>query len=280
MEVSPRDGLQNESIFINTIDKIIFISELLQSGLSRIEITSFVNPKIIPQFSDQVELVTQIQQMHKIKNSEFYVLVPNMKGYDRALQLGINKISFVISTSNTHNKKNINQTINESLFQYNKIAHHANKNNIKFRAYISTAFGCPYEGQTSISTLIRIAKKFIKYGACEISISDTIGIGNPIQTYYILNELKKYIPIDKIALHMHDTNKLALANILVALTLGISSFDASAGGLGGCPYTPGASGNIATEDLIYMLNSMNIQTNINTKKLKLATKKIKTILKK
>ena len=275
MEVGPRDGLQNESVFIDTPNKIAFISELSATGLSRIEITAFVSPKWIPSLADQLEVARGLK---KVNGVTYSALVPNMKGYEHAINVGINEVSFVLSASNTHNKKNINTSTDDALIRYQEIACRAKIDGIPFRAYISCAFGCPYEGNVSVKLVSKIAEKLVKLGAYEISIGDTIGIGNPLQTYELINELSNVVSLEKIALHMHDTRGLALANILVALNLGVSSFDSSAGGLGGCPYAPGASGNVATEDLVYMLYSMGIETRINLDKLCKVSKKIQKLL--
>ena len=274
MEVGPRDGLQNED-FVDTENKISFISDLSLTGLSRIEVTAFVNPKWVPSLADQIEVVRGIKKISGVKYS---ALVPNIKGYELASKSGIDEIALVISASNSHNKKNINKTTEQALLQYKQIATKAQADNIPFRVYISCAFGCPYEGNISIKSVSEIAKKFIDLGAYQVSISDTIGVGNPIQTFNIIKELTKIIFIDKLALHMHDTRGLALSNILVALDLGVSSFDSAIGGLGGCPYAPGASGNVSTEDLVYMLHSIGIQTGIDLDNLCNVSKKLQKLL--
>ncbi len=275
MEVGPRDGLQSENVIVDTPSKLAFISGLSRSGLSRIEITAFVSPKWIPSLADQLEVARGIK---RAKGVSYAALVPNMKGYERALDAKVDEIAFVLAASNSHNKKNINATTSEAFVRYQEVADRAQADEIPFRAYVSCAFGCPYEGDIPIKSVTEIAKKFIELGAYEISIGDTIGVGNPVQTDLIVNELAQAVSLSKIALHMHDTRGLALANILMALELGVASFDSSAGGLGGCPYAPGASGNVASEDLIYMLHEMGIETGVDLNSLCKVSKKMQKLL--
>jgi len=264
VEVGPRDGLQNESIIINTDQKIKIIEELSQTGLKYIEITAFVSPKWIPALSDHEKLAKSI---NKYQGVIYQALVPNVRGYVSARDCNIDEISIIISASETHNKKNINCTTNEAFNRYEEIASKARKDNIAFKAYISCAFGCPYEGYINPNVVVNIATRLLKLGAYELSIGDTIGIANPIQVRNLISKLLLKIPASKISLHMHDTRGLALVNIYSAIQLGISTFDSSFGGLGGCPYAPGASGNVATEDLINMLHDIKMETSINIKKL-------------
>lgn len=260
MEVGPRDGLQNEASIVDTASKINFIESLVQAGSKRIEVTAFVSPKWIPPLADQLEVAKGIKRQDGVS---YAALVPNMRGYENARLCQLDEVSFVLAASQTHNKKNINASTSEAFLRYSEVASRALSDGMKFRAYISCAFGCPYEGKIEMSEVVKWARKFDELGAYEISIGDTIGVGNPKQTIELLSELKKEVSLNKVALHLHDTRGTALANIFAALSCGVSSFDSSAGGLGGCPYAPGASGNVSTEDLVYMLESMGISTGID-----------------
>jgi len=276
MEVAPRDGLQNEHSFLSTEQKINFIESLIESGIRRIEITSFVSPKSIPHLADHEQVAKGIQKKETVK---YAALVPNMQGYQNAIAAGIDEISFVIAASDTHNQKNIHATTQEALAKYALVAKQAQKDKMPFRAYISCAFRCPYEGEIESEKVIELANHLFDMGAYELSISDTIGWADPTQTTALMSELLQTISIEKLALHFHDTRGMALANIYAALILGIHSFDSSAGGLGGCPYAPGASGNVATEDLVCMLERMGIATGIDLHKLCHASLNIEKLLK-
>jgi hydroxymethylglutaryl-CoA lyase len=260
MEVGPRDGLQNERLLVDTINKIGFIEGLVASGLKRIEVTAFVNPKWIPPLADQVEVAKGIRRQ---KGVAYAALIPNMKGYEQAVATKMDEVAFVLAASDTHNLKNINVKTDAAFSRYAEVSMRAIDDNMPFRAYISCAFGCPYEGSVAVSRVVQLAKLFNQLGAYEVSIGDTIGIGDPKQTLQLVRALSEEISLDKIALHLHDTRGMALANIFAALSEGVKSFDASAGGLGGCPYAPGASGNVSTEDLVYMLQAMGIETGVN-----------------
>lgn len=276
MEVGPRDGLQNEKAIVDTASKISFIEHLAAAGLKRIEVTAFVSPKWIPPLADQLEVAKGISRQ---KNVRYAALVPNMRGYERAMQVNIDEVAFVVAASQTHNEKNINASTEEALARYAEVADQAKKDGIPFRAYLSCAFGCPYEGKISEQAVVDLAVHLQNLGAYEISIGDTIGIGDPLQTLSLLSAIEKKVPLSMIALHMHDTRGMALANIFAALSMGVSAFDSSVGGIGGCPYAPGASGNVATEDLAYMLQSMGIETGINLDALTQVSAKMQKILK-
>lgn len=263
-EVGPRDGLQNESNFIQTEDKIEWINQLSESGLNYIEVTSFVNPTWIPALSD-AELVAK--QIKKVDGVTYAALVPNMKGLSRALESQIDEMSVFISTSETHNKENINKTIRETELVLSEVVRESIANNKTVRGYISTVFGCPYEGNVEMEQIIRLSDSLFEMGVEELSLGDTIGVANPLQVNLVLEELLKRYPANIIAMHFHNTRGTAMANVLASLEMGITKFDSSLGGLGGCPYAPGASGNLATDDLNYMLTNMGIQTNINSEKL-------------
>ena len=263
-EVGPRDGLQNEKTIIPTEQKIEWIDLLSETGLSYIEVTSFVHPKWIPQLADALEVASRIKR----KNSITYAaLVPNRKGLEHALLANVDEVSLFMSASETHNQKNINKSIAQTLPILKEVTEDAIKEGKSTRAYISTVFGCPYEKNVQLKTVLHICDQLFEMGVDEISLGDTIGIAHPHQVEMVLEEVSKQFKKDKIALHFHDTRGMALANIVVALKKGYSIFDSALGGLGGCPYAPGATGNVATDDLIYMLERMGIQTGINQEKL-------------
>ena len=267
VEVGPRDGLQNEKTIVSLEDKVTFIKMLSQAGLHEIEASSFVRAEKIPQMSDGMELYSALVNDGSLKNTKLISLVPNDKGLDNALSVGVKEIAVFTATSNTFNQKNINATVDESLKRIDGVMSRANKEGLKTRAYISTVFGCPYEGKTSIAELKRVAYHLENLGVHEISLGDTIGVANPLQVKETIEFLKADFNLDFFAMHFHDTRGMAVANILASLELGITSFDSSAGGLGGCPYAKGASGNVATEDLVYLFSNMGIETGIDMDKL-------------
>lgn len=277
MEVAPRDGLQNEATIVDTPNKIKFIENLVSAGVKRIEVTSFVSPTWIPPLADQMEVALGIKRE---KGVSYAALVPNVRGYERAMSARIDEISIVVAATNTHNEKNLNGDTAKVMERYHEVTKRAREDSCPFRAYISCTFGCPYEGEVKSSVVIDLAKELLAMGAYEIVLSDTIGCASPVHTADMLNDVMAHIPIESLALHMHDTRGMALANILVALTLGVSSFDAAAGGLGGCPYAKGASGNVATEDLIFMLHSMGIATGVSVDLLCRASMQMEAILNK
>jgi hydroxymethylglutaryl-CoA lyase len=265
VEVGPRDGLQNEKALISTEDKYQYIKKLIDSGLKSIEITSFVSPKAIPQMSDSIDLFKKVKSLGL--DLEFPCLVPNMKGFENALELGVTEIALFTATSSEFTKKNINATVEESFTRMQEIGTAAKANGIKVRGYISTAFGCPYKGAMDIGSLVSVTEKFAKFDLYELSIGDTIGVATPKQVHDYLSVLTKHYPIEKLAMHFHDTRGMALANILVALEHGISIYDSSSGGLGGCPYAKGATGNVATEDLFYLFDSLGVNHGVDIAKL-------------
>lgn len=271
VEVGPRDGLQNENQVIDSIDKVKYIEMLASSGLKTVEATSFVRADRIPQMADGEKVFNLLKKKESLKTVNLPCLVPNLKGLDKAIEAGVKEISVFTATSDTFNQKNINATTKESLERLEIVMKKATESKIKIRGYISTVFGCPYEGKTSLDNLIEISKTLLDLGAYEISLGDTIGVGHPLQVKNILECLKKDFSLDKFALHFHDTRGLALANILIGLELGITTFDSSSGGLGGCPYAKGATGNVATEDVVYMLESMGVNTGIDMDKLSKAS---------
>jgi|SRR5579871_362238 len=275
MEVGPRDGLQNEAKVVDTITKIKFIEGLVDAGIRRIEVTAFVSPRWIPQLSDQREVALSIK---RVAGVSYAALVPNVQGYERAVGANVNEVSVVMAATDTHNIKNLNGDMRKVMERYREVAQRAQQDRCPFRAYISCAFGCPYEGKVNSATVLSLAKELADLGAYEIVLSDTIGAASPTSTLDLLKAALAVFPAEFLALHFHDTRGLALANIFAALTLGLSSFDASAGGLGGCPYAPGASGNVATEDLVYMLESMGIETGISLDELCDVSLHMETIL--
>jgi hydroxymethylglutaryl-CoA lyase len=272
VEVGPRDGLQNEKSVLETEDKYTFISKLTDAGLKNIEVTSFVKPSAIPQMADAVELFSKVKIKLQGKGLNFPCLVPNIKGYETAKSLGVEEIALFSATSDSFTKKNVNATVDETFERMKEVAEEAKKDGVRIRGYISTAFGCPYEGKMDVSKLMHVTKKFMEIGVYEVSVGDTIGVAVPTQVKNYIQTLKKDFPIDKLAMHFHDTRGMALTNILVSLEEGIKVFDSSAGGLGGCPYAKGATGNVATEDVWYLLQSMGLETGIDISKLAEASK--------
>ncbi|MGD7093130.1 hydroxymethylglutaryl-CoA lyase [Bacillus subtilis] len=268
-EVGPRDGLQNEPVWISTEDKITWINQLSRTGLSYIEITSFVHPKWIPALRDAIDVAKGID---RLKGVTYAALVPNQRGLENALKGGINEACVFMSASETHNRKNINKSTSESLHILKQVNNDAQKANLTTRAYLSTVFGCPYEKDVPIEQVIRLSEALFEFGISELSLGDTIGAANPAQVETVLEALLARFPANQIALHFHDTRGTALANMVTALQMGITVFDGSAGGLGGCPYAPGSSGNAATEDIVYMLEQMDIKTNVKLEKLLSAAK--------
>ena len=279
VEVGPRDGLQNEKTIISLEDKFKFIKLLSAAGLHEIEATSFVRAEKIPQMNDGAELFTLIKNDLSLSKNSFISLVPNLKGMETALKVGTRDVAVFTSTSNTFNKKNINASIDESLERIREVTKLAIENKVRIRGYISTVFGCPYEGKTSLDELKRIAHKLQEFGVYEISLGDTIGVANPRQVAEVIEFLAKDFKLDFLSMHFHDTRGMAVANVLASLQMGITNFDSSAGGLGGCPYAVGASGNVATEDLYFLFHSMGIDTGIDIKKLSDASLFILNLLK-
>jgi hydroxymethylglutaryl-CoA lyase len=240
---------------VPTADKIALINALSQTGLSRIEVSSFVNPKWIPQLADASEVARGITRRPGV---EYSCLVPNRRGLDSALAVGLKEIAVFMSASETHNKKNINKTRADTLLAFGEVMQPALQAGVRVRAYISTVYGCPYEGRVSPDATVELVETLLSMGAYQISLGDTIGVATPRQVEEVLLRLDPLCSRDKLALHFHDTRGTALANVLVGLQMGITTIDSALGGLGGCPYAPGASGNLATEDLIYMLYGMGV----------------------
>jgi hydroxymethylglutaryl-CoA lyase len=274
IEVGPRDGLQNETTILTNELKISFIEKLAAAGLTEIEATSFVRADRIPQMGDAVQLFGSLTKIVSPEKKHLICLVPNSKGLENAISAGVKDIAVFTATSDEFNKKNINASIDESLVRIEDICKEAVNKGIRVRGYISTVFGCPYQGETSLKKMIEISERLLDLGAYEVSLGDTIGVANPLQVKAVAAELSRVFSLDRFSLHMHDTRGTALANVLAGLESGFTSFDSSAGGLGGCPYAAGATGNLATEDLVYMLHSMGIETGIDLEKLSEASNSI------
>jgi isopropylmalate/homocitrate/citramalate synthase len=260
VEVGPRDGLQNEHANVSTAAKIAFVDLLSDAHLPVIEVSAFVSPKWVPQMADASEVFAGITRR---AGTRYTALVPNLAGLDRAMAAGVVEIAIFAASSETFSRKNINQTIDQSLAGYADVTTRALSSGVRVRGYLSTAFGCPYEGDVAPSRVAELTERLVQMGVFEVAVSDTIGIAHPAQVAQVLDAVLTRVPVEKVALHFHDTRGTALANVLEALTVGVRTFDASAGGLGGCPYAPGASGNLATDDLIYMLDGLGIQTGVS-----------------
>ena len=261
VDVTARDGLQNEKDIVSTDTKLELIQKLVNAGHSDIEVTSLVKPSWIPQLADAEEV---LKNLPSVPNVRFWALIPNRKGMERALNVGIRHVATFMSASQTHNRKNLNRTRLESLDNIRIVTEMALDEGAKVRAYLSTVFGCPYEGDVSVQTSVDLVKKLLDMGISEISLGDTTGMGHPALVEQVVNSLvRANIPLSTIALHMHDTQGTGLANVLTGYQLGIRTFDGSTAGLGGCPYAKGASGNVATEDLINMFHKMNIDTGVS-----------------
>ncbi|MEE9396589.1 MAG: hydroxymethylglutaryl-CoA lyase [Methylococcales bacterium] len=264
MEVSPRDGLQNISAEIPTATKIELINRLIDAGIKELEVASFVNPKWVPQMADAEQVLADL---HPRDDVSHIVLTPNLKGLERALDSGVKNVAVFTAVSESFTKKNTNCTIDESLQRIEDQMKLALDNDVTVRGYVSCVLGCPYEGDISFKEVARISKALLDMGCYEVSLGDTIGIGTPLKAQAMLEIVLELVSVEKLALHFHDTRGQALANILACLEYGVSCIDASVAGLGGCPYAKGASGNVATEDVIYMLHGMGIQTGIDLEKL-------------
>lgn len=260
VEVGPRDGLQNESTFVATESKVELINLLGQSGLQHIEVTSFVSAKAIPQLADNETVFTSI---NKPEHIHFSALVPNERGMLKALEVGVKEIALFTAASETFNQRNINCSIAESISRFEPVITLAKAHKIRIRAYISCALGCPYEGEIAPQQVTAVTHQLLDLGTDEICLGDTIGVGTPRQTQAVLNEVLAILPVTQLAMHFHDTYGQAIANIFASLECGINRFDSSVAGLGGCPYARGASGNVATEDVLYLMHGLGIETGID-----------------
>ena len=264
VEVGPRDGLQNEPGEVSTAVKVELIERLADAGLSSVEATAFVSPKWVPQMADHTEVLERIRRKPGVS---YPVLTPNLKGFEAARAAGATEVAIFGAASETFSRKNINCSIAESLDRFRPVAETARKNNVKVRGYVSCVLGCPYEGDVAPQRVAEVAGELYDMGCYEISLGDTIGTGTPGKTKAMIEACARRVPLEKLAGHYHDTYGQALANIYASLEAGVRTFDASVAGLGGCPYAAGASGNVATEDVIYMLDGLGIRTGVDLDRL-------------
>lgn len=262
-EVGPRDGFQNVARFVPTDVKVAFVNALTEAGLPVVEVTSFVSPKWVPQLSDAAAVLTSI---HRAEGVRYPVLVPNEIGFDNAVQAGADEIAVFTAASEAFNRRNINVTIDESIERFGPVVRRALERGMRVRGYVSTAFGCPYQGAVPLEDVLRVTEELFRLGCAEVSVGDTIGVADPHQVATACEAFAQRFDLSAIALHLHDTYGRGLANVLAGLEGGISTFDASAGGLGGCPYARGATGNLATEDLVAMLDRMGVETGVDVQK--------------
>ncbi|HEY3681308.1 MAG TPA: hydroxymethylglutaryl-CoA lyase [Bradyrhizobium sp.] len=274
-EVGPRDGLQNEKTPVSVADRIAFIEALLDAGLHTVEVGAFVSPKAIPQMvnSDQV-----LRGIGHRSDGEFEVLVPNEKGYDAAHGAGAREIAVFAAASESFSRANINCTIAESIERFKPVMNRARADGIRVRGYVSCVLGCPYEGEITPQAVVNVAKALWDLGCYEVSLGDTIGVGTPVKTRQLLRAVAGAMPMAKLAMHFHDTYGQALANLYAGMEEGARVIDCAAGGLGGCPFAPGATGNVATEDVVYMLEGMGIKTGVDMDKLVAATNQISKLI--
>jgi hydroxymethylglutaryl-CoA lyase len=274
-EVGLRDGLQNEAAFVPTQDKVALADMLALAGITRIEITSFVSPRWIPQLGDHDLVAAQVKRRPGVRYS---ALVPNRKGLEGARAAGLDDIAIFLSATESHTKKNINKTVAQALEVLADVARAALEVKMRVRGYISTVFGCPYEGAVDPGRVHDLVLRLLDMGVYEISLGDTIGVGNPRQVREMVKRLSADVPVEKLALHLHDTRGTALANVLAGLDSGVSTFDSAFGGLGGCPYAPGASGNLATEDLVYLLDGMGFESGVDLDQLINASERVAALV--
>jgi len=264
VEVGPRDGLQNEAKLISASDKITLIEKLVSAGISYIESGSFVSPKWVPQMATSTEI---FKTLNRKNNVTYAALTPNIRGFENAMTVNVNEVAIFGAASESFSQKNINCSIEESLERFMPIMDAAKQANVKVRGYVSCVLGCPYEGDIAPENVAKVAKKLYEMGCYEISLGDTIGVGTPAKVTQMIQAVSAHVPINKLAVHFHDTYGQALTNIYAALQMGIKVVDSAIAGLGGCPYAKGASGNVATEDVVYMLNGLGIETGIDFTKL-------------
>jgi isopropylmalate/homocitrate/citramalate synthase len=275
VEVGPRDGLQNEAVRVSTAAKIAFADALAAAGLPVVEVAAFVNPERVPQMADAAEVVRGLTRRSGVRYS---ALVPNTRGLAAAREAGLAEVAIFAAASETFSRRNINQSVDESLRAYGEVVDHARRAGLRVRGYLSTSFGCPFEGHVPVDRVVELTGRLLELGVFEVAVSDTIGVATPNQVLDTLDALAARVPLTSIALHLHDTRGTALANVFAALGAGVTTFDASAGGLGGCPFAPGAAGNLATEDLIYMLNGLGIETGVDIDAVRAASLDIARLL--
>ena len=264
VEVGPRDGLQNEPQLVPAAVKVELIDRLGQAGLKAIEATAFVSPKWVPQMGDAAEVMASLPRR---PNVTYPVLVPNLKGFEQALAAGVEEIAVFGAASEAFSQKNINCSIAESLERFRPVAEAARSHNIRVRGYVSCVLGCPYQGEVRPAAVAEVAARLLEMGCYEISLGDTVGVGTPASVARMLDAVALLVPVERLAGHYHDTYGMALANIYASLEMGVAVFDASVAGLGGCPYAAGASGNVATEDVVYLLHGLGIETGIDLERL-------------
>jgi isopropylmalate/homocitrate/citramalate synthase len=275
VEVGPRDGLQNEAARLSTEDKIAFVERLADAGHATIEAGAFVSPSWVPQMADTEALFAGLTPRAGVR---YAALVPNMTGLARARDAGVQHIAIFAAASQTFSRRNINQTIAESLATYMTVCDEARTAGMRIRAYLSTCFGCPFEDAVPADTVADLAARLIDLGVEQVALSDTIGVAHPAQVSEVVGAVTRRVPLERIALHFHDTRGTALVNVYAGLEMGVTTFDASAGGLGGCPYAPGAAGNLATEDLLYLLDGLGIETGVSLDGLLAASRAIEPLL--
>ena len=275
VEVGPRDGLQNEQARIPTGEKIAFVNRLADAGHSVIEVSAFVSPKWVPQMADAADVFAGITRRPGVR---YTALVPNLAGLERARQANVDEIAIFAAASETFSQRNINQTIEESLVTYKQVCDAARAAGLPVRGYLSTCFGCPFEGHVPPAKVAEVAARLHDLGVYQVALSDTIGIAHPGQVPEVVGAVTEYVSLDHLALHFHDTRGTALVNVLTALQIGVRTFDSSAGGLGGCPYAPGAAGNLATEDLLYMLDGLGVETGVKIAGVMAASRAIEPML--
>lgn len=271
-EVSPRDGLQNERAVLATADKVRLIDALVDAGLTRLEVTSFVSPKWVPQLADAEALLRELLPADKATRAQYSALCPNLRGFERATKTGLSELAVFVSASEEHNQKNLNHSIDESLAELREVLQAAKAANMRVRGCLSTVWGFRSEHDVELSRAAKIGHALMSMGCDELSLGDTMGIATPVRTRDVLRCFLADHPSSSLSMHMHDTRGTALSNVLVGLELGLRAFDAAVGGLGGCPFAPGAAGNLATEDLVYMLHGMGIFTGLDLDKLVAAGK--------
>ena len=264
VEVGARDGLQNEKTILPVATKVELIERLADAGLTTIEATSFVSPKWVPQLADAAEVFAAIRKREGVR---YPVLVPNLQGYERARAVGVTEVAVFTAASDAFNRKNINASIDESIERFRPVIERARADGVAVRGYVSTVLGCPYQGEVPLSEVVRVAAILHREGCYEVSLGDTIGVGTPSRARAMLQAVAVEVPIDSLAVHFHDTRGQALANIYACVDAGVRVVDASVAGLGGCPYARGASGNVATEDVVYMLEGMGLRTGIDLERL-------------
>jgi hydroxymethylglutaryl-CoA lyase len=268
-EVGPRDGLQNEAQGVSSANKVRYIEMLAAAGFRAIEITSFVSPKAVPQLADAEAVCAHLTH---VPGCRFIALVPNERGLERALAAKVDAIGVFTAASESFTKRNIGVTIEQSLATFAPVVKRAKAEGLYVRASISTAFGCPFEGEVPIANVVRVARQLLALGIDELSVADTIGVATPNQVFDVVAALTPHVPLERLGLHFHDTRGTALANILAGLQTGVAIYDSSAGGLGGCPFAPGATGNVATEDVLYLLHGMGIETGIDLARVRAASR--------